>query len=87
MLAYFLSTDMAEKSYPGRKKESKSSKPIAMMCLMSFLSHSPKGHISTGGLVQFLSKVEEEDSMIVKVLKRQGAIPFVKTNVPQSMIK
>ncbi|XP_067423893.1 vitamin D3 hydroxylase-associated protein-like [Emydura macquarii macquarii] len=45
-----------------------------------------KGHISTGGLVQFLSKVEEEDSVIVKVLKRQGAIPFVKTNVPQSMI-
>uniref|UniRef100_A0A7M4FK59 Fatty-acid amide hydrolase 1 n=1 Tax=Crocodylus porosus TaxID=8502 RepID=A0A7M4FK59_CROPO len=45
-----------------------------------------KGHISTGGLVQFLGKVEEEDSVIVKVLKRQGAIPFVKTNVPQSMI-
>ncbi|XP_042318582.1 vitamin D3 hydroxylase-associated protein-like [Sceloporus undulatus] len=45
-----------------------------------------KGHISTGGLVQFLSKVEKEDSVIVKVLKKQGAIPFVKTNVPQSMI-
>ncbi|XP_066480073.1 vitamin D3 hydroxylase-associated protein-like [Tiliqua scincoides] len=45
-----------------------------------------KGHISTGGLVQFLNKVEEDDSVIVKVLKKQGAIPFVKTNVPQSMI-
>uniref|UniRef100_A0A8C8RD60 Fatty-acid amide hydrolase 1 n=1 Tax=Pelusios castaneus TaxID=367368 RepID=A0A8C8RD60_9SAUR len=45
-----------------------------------------KGHVSTCGLVQFLGKVEEEDSVIVKVLKRQGAIPFVKTNVPQSMI-
>uniref|UniRef100_A0A8C3SAW0 Amidase domain-containing protein n=1 Tax=Chelydra serpentina TaxID=8475 RepID=A0A8C3SAW0_CHESE len=46
----------------------------------------PKGHVSTGGLVQFLGRVEEEDSVIVQVLKRQGAIPFVKTNVPQSMI-
>nr|XP_060627539.1 vitamin D3 hydroxylase-associated protein-like [Anolis sagrei ordinatus] len=45
-----------------------------------------KGHISTGGLVQFLNKVEKEDSVIVKVLKKQGAIPFVKTNIPQSMI-
>ncbi|CAM2119130.1 unnamed protein product [Caretta caretta] len=45
-----------------------------------------KGHVSTGGLVQFLGRVEEEDSVIVQVLKRQGAIPFVKTNVPQSMI-
>ncbi|XP_034634293.1 vitamin D3 hydroxylase-associated protein-like [Trachemys scripta elegans] len=45
-----------------------------------------KGHVSTGGLVQFLGRAEEEDSVIVQVLKRQGAIPFVKTNVPQSMI-
>ncbi|XP_065265678.1 vitamin D3 hydroxylase-associated protein-like [Emys orbicularis] len=45
-----------------------------------------KGHVSTSGLVQFLGRAEEEDSVIVQVLKRQGAIPFVKTNVPQSMI-
>ncbi|XP_013930689.1 PREDICTED: vitamin D3 hydroxylase-associated protein-like [Thamnophis sirtalis] len=46
----------------------------------------PKGHISTCGLVQYLDKVEVDDSVIVKVLKKQGAIPFVKTNIPQSMI-
>uniref|UniRef100_A0ABM5G7Q8 Vitamin D3 hydroxylase-associated protein-like isoform X2 n=1 Tax=Pogona vitticeps TaxID=103695 RepID=A0ABM5G7Q8_9SAUR len=45
-----------------------------------------KGHISTCGLVQFLSTMEADDSVIVKVLKKQGAIPFVKTNVPQSMV-
>uniref|UniRef100_A0A8C5S2C7 Fatty-acid amide hydrolase 1 n=1 Tax=Laticauda laticaudata TaxID=8630 RepID=A0A8C5S2C7_LATLA len=45
-----------------------------------------KGHISTCGLVQYLDKVEADDSVIVKVLKKQGAIPFVKTNIPQSMI-
>ncbi|KFQ85460.1 Vitamin D3 hydroxylase-associated protein, partial [Phoenicopterus ruber ruber] len=45
-----------------------------------------KGHISSGGLVKFLGQVKEEDSVIVQVLKSQGAIPFVKTNIPQTMI-
>ncbi|KAM4722932.1 uncharacterized protein WCC33_009119 [Rhinophrynus dorsalis] len=45
-----------------------------------------KGHDSHCGLVHFLGLVEPEDSVIVQVLKKQGAIPFVKTNIPQSMI-
>lgn len=45
-----------------------------------------KGHPSTCGLVQYLDVVEEEDSVIVKVLKEQGAIVFAKTNVPQTLI-
>ncbi|XP_063283823.1 vitamin D3 hydroxylase-associated protein-like isoform X2 [Pelobates fuscus] len=45
-----------------------------------------KGHSSHCGLVHFLEILEKEDSNIVKVLKKQGAIPFVKTNIPQSMI-
>ncbi|NWS10782.1 FAAH1 hydrolase, partial [Pachyramphus minor] len=44
-----------------------------------------KGHLSTCGLVQCLDTVMKEDSVLVKVLKRQGAIPFVMTNVPQSL--
>ncbi|KAH1167025.1 vitamin D3 hydroxylase-associated protein-like [Mauremys mutica] len=44
-----------------------------------------KGHLSTCGFVQLLSKLGQEDSVMVKVLKRQGAIPFVLTNVPQSL--
>ncbi|XP_004936823.2 vitamin D3 hydroxylase-associated protein-like isoform X5 [Gallus gallus] len=44
-----------------------------------------KGHLSTCGLVKFLGTPEQEDSVLVKVLKRQGAIPFAKTNVPQSL--
>ncbi|XP_074491658.1 vitamin D3 hydroxylase-associated protein-like isoform X3 [Sebastes fasciatus] len=31
-------------------------------------------------------KPAQEDSVLVKVLKRQGAIPFVKTNVPQALL-
>ncbi|KAM9324610.1 fatty-acid amide hydrolase 1 [Gastrophryne carolinensis] len=45
-----------------------------------------KGHNSNCGLVHFLGPLEQEDSVIVQVLKKQGAIPFVKTTVPQSLI-
>ncbi|NXD40443.1 FAAH1 hydrolase, partial [Copsychus sechellarum] len=44
-----------------------------------------KGQLATCGLVQFLGTLMEEDSVLVKVLKRQGAIPFAMTNVPQSL--
>ncbi|NXQ11930.1 FAAH1 hydrolase, partial [Peucedramus taeniatus] len=44
-----------------------------------------KGHLATCGLVQCLGTLVEEDSVLVKVLKKQGAIPFAMTNVPQSL--
>ncbi|KAJ7332772.1 hypothetical protein JRQ81_014952 [Phrynocephalus forsythii] len=44
-----------------------------------------KGHLLTCGLAHFLGVLPEEDSVLVNVLKRQGAIPFVFTNVPQSL--
>uniref|UniRef100_A0A8C5Q9E9 Fatty-acid amide hydrolase 1 n=1 Tax=Leptobrachium leishanense TaxID=445787 RepID=A0A8C5Q9E9_9ANUR len=40
---------------------------------------------STCGLVQYLDDLENDDSVAVKVLKKQGAIVFAKTNVPQSL--
>ncbi|KAM8930863.1 fatty-acid amide hydrolase 1-like [Pelodytes ibericus] len=45
-----------------------------------------KGEPSTCGLVQYLAELEKEDSVIVKTLKKQGAVVFVKTNVPQTLI-
>ncbi|KFQ17194.1 Fatty-acid amide hydrolase 1, partial [Merops nubicus] len=44
-----------------------------------------KGQLSTCGLVQCLDTLVQEDSVLVKVLKKQGAIPFAMTNVPQSL--
>ncbi|NWX15113.1 FAAH1 hydrolase, partial [Aegotheles bennettii] len=44
-----------------------------------------KGHLMTCGLVQCLGTLAQEDSVLVKVLKRQGAIPFAMTNVSQSL--
>ncbi|XP_069498372.1 fatty-acid amide hydrolase 1-like isoform X2 [Ambystoma mexicanum] len=49
-------------------------------------TYMAKGHDSTMGLVQFLSRPVSEDSVVVQVLKKQGAVPFVKTNIPQSML-
>ncbi|KAM4641634.1 fatty-acid amide hydrolase 1-like [Discoglossus pictus] len=45
-----------------------------------------KGHDSTLGLIKNLDHPASEDCVVVQVLKRQGAIPFVKTNVPQSLL-
>ncbi|XP_028589425.1 vitamin D3 hydroxylase-associated protein-like [Podarcis muralis] len=45
-----------------------------------------KGYPNTLGLVKFLDRPEQEDSVIVKVLKKQGAIPFVKTNLSQAIV-
>ncbi|XP_068095694.1 vitamin D3 hydroxylase-associated protein-like isoform X2 [Hyperolius riggenbachi] len=45
-----------------------------------------KGHNCNCGLVHFLGTLDQEDSVVVEVLKKQGAIPYVKTNVPQSLI-
>uniref|UniRef100_W5M8Y6 Fatty-acid amide hydrolase 1 n=1 Tax=Lepisosteus oculatus TaxID=7918 RepID=W5M8Y6_LEPOC len=45
-----------------------------------------KGHDSTCGTVQKLEHPEVQDSVVVQVLKKQGAIPFVKTNVPQGLL-
>ncbi|XP_027393178.1 fatty-acid amide hydrolase 1-like isoform X2 [Bos indicus x Bos taurus] len=44
------------------------------------------GHDSTSGLAQFLEKPAAKDGVIVKVLKAQGAIPFVKTNISQTLL-
>ncbi|XP_069088849.1 vitamin D3 hydroxylase-associated protein-like isoform X2 [Pleurodeles waltl] len=44
-----------------------------------------KGHDSNCGLACYLNTPEQKDSVMVQVLKKQGAIPFVKTSASQSM--
>ncbi|XP_019135084.2 fatty-acid amide hydrolase 1 [Larimichthys crocea] len=45
-----------------------------------------KNHDSSCGVVVYLDQPAQTDSVIVEVLKRQGAIPFVKTNLPQGLL-
>lgn len=58
------------------------SPPYGNLVVMCF-----QGHDSTLGFIKNINKPAAEDSVLVQVLRRQGAIPFVKTNVPQSLIR
>ncbi|XP_063283825.1 fatty-acid amide hydrolase 1-like [Pelobates fuscus] len=49
-------------------------------------NYSCEGHDSTLGLLKRVNLPASTDSVIVQVLKRKGAVPFVKTNVPQSLL-
>ncbi|XP_068095690.1 vitamin D3 hydroxylase-associated protein-like [Hyperolius riggenbachi] len=49
-------------------------------------NYNYKGHDSTLGLLKHFNQPATKDCILVQVLKKQGAIPFVKTNVPQSML-
>lgn len=45
-----------------------------------------KNYDSCCGVVKYLNKPADEDCVLVKVLKEQGAIPFVRTNFPQALL-
>ncbi|KAK3588105.1 hypothetical protein CHS0354_012163 [Potamilus streckersoni] len=45
-----------------------------------------KGYDCTMGLVNYTGKLFKDDAVLVKVLRKQGAIPFVRTNIPQIMM-
>ncbi|XP_028260637.1 vitamin D3 hydroxylase-associated protein-like [Parambassis ranga] len=45
-----------------------------------------KNYDSSCGVSCYLDQPVQEDSVIVQVLKKQGAIPFVKTNLPQALL-
>ncbi|KAK9519034.1 hypothetical protein VZT92_021789 [Zoarces viviparus] len=49
-------------------------------------NYAYKNHDSTCGVIVNLDRPAQKDSVIVEVLKRQGAIPFVKTNLPQALL-
>ncbi|XP_070817906.1 fatty-acid amide hydrolase 1 [Chaetodon trifascialis] len=45
-----------------------------------------KNHDCSCGVLINLDQPAQKDSVLVGVLKRQGAIPFVKTNLPQALL-
>eukprot|EP00058_Branchiostoma_floridae_P009644 XP_002595132.1 hypothetical protein BRAFLDRAFT_67914 [Branchiostoma floridae] len=45
-----------------------------------------KGMVTTMGVTKYLGTSSGEDAVIVQVLRKQGAVPFVKTNVPQGLV-
>lgn len=55
------------------------------VCFCFFFSN--KNYDTSCGVVSHLDQSAQDDSVLVKVLKAQGAIPFVKTNLPQALLK
>uniref|UniRef100_I3J195 Fatty-acid amide hydrolase 1 n=1 Tax=Oreochromis niloticus TaxID=8128 RepID=I3J195_ORENI len=45
-----------------------------------------KDHDCSCGVIINLDQPAEKDSVLVQILKKQGAIPFVKTNLPQALL-
>lgn len=45
-----------------------------------------KGMDSTIGLAKFLYQPASKDAVIVQAFKGLGAVPFCKTNVPQTLL-
>ena len=45
-----------------------------------------KGTEATIGMVSFLDEVSQENSPLVDILLKLGAVIYVKTNVPQTMM-
>jgi fatty acid amide hydrolase len=45
-----------------------------------------KGSISTSGVVWKLDFINDDNALIVQLLIEQGAVPFVKSNVPQLLL-
>ncbi|XP_019645806.1 PREDICTED: fatty-acid amide hydrolase 1-like [Branchiostoma belcheri] len=49
-------------------------------------NYNIKGMATTMGVTKHLDTPADEDAVIVQVLKKQGAVPFVKTNIPQTLL-
>ena len=44
------------------------------------------GYPCTGGMAFYLDDPVTEENILLQVLKKQGAVPFVRTNVPQTLM-
>jgi fatty acid amide hydrolase len=45
-----------------------------------------KGTHATAGIVKFLEEVSQEDAAVITILKAAGAVIYVKSNIPQTML-
>lgn len=60
---------------------------LCLLFVFNVLLSDNKNHDSSCGVIINLDQPAQKDSVLVQVLKRQGAIPFVKTNVPQGLLR
>ncbi len=46
-----------------------------------------QGRDSTIGCACYIDDICESDAVLINVLKKHGAVPFVRTNVPQALFR
>ena len=46
-----------------------------------------QGYDTTLGILKWTKKPANDHSVLVKVMIEQGAVPFCKTNVPQTLLR
>nr|CAB3244153.1 fatty-acid amide hydrolase 1-like [Phallusia mammillata] len=76
----------AEKNLKTLEQANASEMPLFGLPVSLKESFKTQGMDSTIGLSQYIGKPELEDAVLVKVLRHCGAVPFVKTNLPQLML-
>lgn len=79
--------DLAKKADEHLARTGKPLGPLHGLPISLKDQHSIKGHETVMGYVSRIGKVVEEDSAIAKLLLRAGAVPFVHTNVPQTLMR
>ena len=75
---------LAQQCDEDRKKNSPRTKGLLFGIPVSIKeSFGQKGHPRTGGCCALIDDIPTQDSVLVSLVKAEGAIPFVRTNLPQ----
>lgn len=79
--------DLAKKADEHLAKTGKTLGPLHGLPISLKDQHSVKGFETVMGYVSRIGQIVQEDAAVTKILLRAGAIPFVHTNVPQSLMR
>ncbi len=83
---YFEQAQERAKQLDAMKAEGKSAGPLHGLPISLKDGFNVKGLEATIGFVSFLGRIAERNSPLVDVLLEQGAVIYVKTNIPQTLM-
>ncbi|CAO1633309.1 unnamed protein product [Sympodiomycopsis kandeliae] len=79
--------DLAKKADDHLAKTGKTLGPLHGLPISLKDQHSIKGFVTVMGSASRVDQVAQEDSVIAQILMKAGAVPFVFTNVPQTLMR
>ena len=83
---YFEQAQERAKQLDAMKEEGKSAGPLHGLPISVKDGFKIKGLEATIGFVSFLGQIAENNSPLVDILLEQGAVIYVKTNIPQTLM-